>query len=271
MKVAILRKINAWLKIPWYWFWNTIETKIYEGRDYCLQLPYGRRSYTPWFEMGEASDFTRAWRAVRTAGPITATSDAAFMLYQLARRSVRLPGHMADCGVFRGGSTQLLAWAIESAGADGTRLHLFDTFAGTPSDADPDRDHDLPGYFSETSLELVKERLRCYAHFCDYHPGVIPESFNDVSHIQPYSLVHVEVDLYPAVLECCKWFWPRLTPGGVMIFTTYGAYPYRRSTRAAVDDFFSGVDDKPLVLPTAQAVVIKSGVHHLDAVGASRR
>ncbi len=265
MKVAIKRRITAGLKIPWYWFWRMIESKIYQGREYSLQVPYGRRSYTPWFQTDETSDFARAWRSVRTTGPITATSDAAYMLYQFAQRSARLPGHMAECGVFRGGSAQLLAWAIESSEARRTRLHLFDTFTGTPDHAVPERDHDLPGYFSETSLEAVQERLRPYAEFCEYHPGLIPETFSDVSHIEPYSLVHVEVDLYQAVIDCCQWFWPRMTPGGVMMFTTYGAYPYRRATRAAVDDFFSAEADKPLVLPTAQAVVIKTDSHGRQA------
>jgi O-methyltransferase len=261
MKNVTLRATSEWLKVPWYGFWTAVQRTMYDGREYPIQVPSGRRSYAPWFNSDPTSDFTRAFHTVTAGGPITATPDACYMLYQFARRSVRLPGHMAECGVYRGGSAQLLSWVIHGAEMRGIRLHLFDTFTGTPDHAVPERDHDLPGYFANTSVEAVKARLRPYAEFCDYHPGLIPATFADVSNVGPFSLVHVEVDLYSAVLECCQWFWPRLTPGGVMIFTAYGAYPYRHAVRVAVDEFFSKEADKPLVLPTAQAVVIKSSMH----------
>lgn len=69
--------------------------------------------------------------------------------------------------------------------------------------------------------------------------------------------MHVDVDIYPTALECCKWLWPRLAKGGVMLFDDYGFRSYRSAIRRAVDEFFSAVRDKPIVLPTAQAVAIK--------------
>ena len=47
--------------------------------------------------------------------------------------------------------------------------------------------------------------------------------------------------------------------GGVILFDDYGFWSYRRAIRAAVDEFFATTEDKPIVLPTAQAVVIKGG------------
>ena len=261
MSSASLSKMNSWLRIPWYRFWKMLETRAYEGQEYCLQVPSGRRVYTPWFEMNPASNFTQAMKSVREADSGALTADASFMLYQFARRALRLPGHMAECGVWKGGSAQLLAWIINSEHPYATRLHLFDTFTGTPNTTVPDRDYNQPGLFGDTSLDSVKARLRQYAHFCDYHSGFVPDTFSEVADIPEYSFVHVDVDIYPAVLECCKWFWPRMTAGGVMVFTTYGAYPYRYATRAAVDEFFAQETDKPIILPNAQAIVIKTAMN----------
>jgi O-methyltransferase len=256
---AALPKLNSVLRIPWYGFWKFLETKIFQGSEYCVQVPSGRRVYTPWFQMDEASDFGQALKSIRQVDGGCLTPDASFMLYQLARHAIQLPGHVAECGVFRGASAQLLSWIINSHREQGTQLHLFDTFTGTPATTVPDRDHDQPGYFGNTSLDMVKQRLRQYSRFCHYHPGLVPDTFSEVADVNSYTFVHVDVDIYPAVLECCKWFWPRMAAGGVMVFNTYGAFPYRYATRAAVDEYFSTQPDKPLILPTAQAVVIKTG------------
>lgn len=261
MGSAAISQLSSLLRAPWYRFWKTLEMKAYAGREYCLQIPFGRRVYTPWFEMKPTSDFGQALKAVRQVDGGCLTADAYFMLYQLAQRSAHLPGHMAECGVWKGGSAHLLAWIINSQRVKNTQLHLFDTFAGTPATTVPERDYDTPGLFGDTSLDGVKARLRQYAHFCEYHPGLVPDTFAEVSDISEYSFVHIDVDIYPAVLECCKWFWPRMTVGGVMVFNTYGAFPYRYAARAAVDEFFAKETDKPLVLPTAQAVAIKTSVN----------
>jgi len=44
-----------------------------------------------------------------------------------------------------------------------------------------------------------------------------------------------------------------------MLYDDYGFRSYRYAIRAAVDEFFAQMEEKPIVLPTAQAVVIKSG------------
>jgi len=121
----------------------------------------------------------------------------------------------------------------------------------------PERDYHSPGDFSDTSLDSVKWRLKDFS-FVEFHPGMMPQTFDEVVAVPAFSFVHVDVDIYPAVLECCNWFWPRLCPGGVIVFDDYGFYPYRYAARAAVDDFFSDLEEDPLiVLPTGQAVAIK--------------
>jgi len=255
--VALSRTTRA-LRRPWFALWRLIENMLYTGRSYTLHVPYGQRIYTPWFDVNRESDFTRAMHVIRSSGPLTVSPDRCYMLYQLARRSLTVPGDVAECGVYKGSTAQLLAWVLSSEHTRGRRLHLFDTFRGMPDDVIAARDYHSPGDFGDTSVDYVRGRLGHHVTLCDFHPGLIPDTLADVSKIASYAFVHVDVDIYPAVMDCCRWFWPRLSPGGIMVFDDYGFYPYRLAARAAVDEFFAKEIDQPLVMPTGQAVLIKT-------------
>jgi hypothetical protein len=106
----------------------------------------------------------------------------------------------------------------------------------------------------------VGARLSPYRDHCQLHPGFIPDTFSEVATVDQYSLVNIDVDLYPTNAACCEWFWPRMVPGGVLIFNDYGFFPYRKSTRKAVEEYFADRYEQPIVLPTGQAFIIKPGV-----------
>jgi O-methyltransferase len=248
--------IGRTLRRPWWAFWRAMERTLYRGHAYTLMVPQGQRIYTPWFETSPESEFARTFEKVCRKGRVTVSRDRSYILFEFARRSARLPGDMAECGVFTGGTANLLGEAISQSGAR-TRLHLFDTFQGMPETSQPARDYHSAGEFSDTSLELVMKRLEDYG-FVDTHPGFIPTTFEEVEDVPLFSLVHVDVDIYPSTIECCRWFWPRLCSGGVMIFDDYGFYPYRRAARAAVDEYFRDKSERPIALPTGQGIVIKA-------------
>ena len=242
------------LRRPWYAFWKWVEQRWYAGRDYSLSIPYGYRVFTPWFSTDDSSEFTRMVRSARARGPLTKSADRCYMLYQLSRSSLRFAADWAECGVHTGGTAHMLSLI---AGRQPRHLHLFDTFNGVPSTALHRRDYHAPGDFSDTSLDLVRRRLGQFP-FVTFHPGEIPSTFDRVGGVPSYSFVHVDVDIYPAVLACCEWFWPRLCAGGSMLFNDYGIYPYRFASKAAVDGFFANVNDGSLIiLPTGQAVAFK--------------
>jgi O-methyltransferase len=137
-------------------------------------------------------------------------------------------------------------------------LHLFDTFSGMPNNSIPDRDYHKPSDFADTSLPAVQERLAEHSSLCAFHCGFMPDTFSEVAKIEQYSLVHVDVDIYPSAIACCEFFWPRLAHGGAMIFDDYGFYPYRFAIHAAVNEFFSKQNEPVIVLPTGQALVIRT-------------
>ncbi len=245
------------LRKPWYLFWRLLGDSLYKDREYSLHVPDGYRTLTPWFNIGNGEPFSTLIKSVHAGGPLSTSLDRCYQLYQFARRSALLDGHMAECGVYTGGTAHLLALTLERFGNAPAKLHLFDTFTGMPECSDPQRDYHSPGAFSDTSLSAVEHRLSAASSCAIIHPGIIPATFAEVEDGSRFSFVHIDVDNYPTVDACCRWFWPKLVSGGTMIFGDYGMYPYRHSTRAAVDAFFANESEKPLLLPTGQALLLK--------------
>jgi O-methyltransferase len=221
------------------------------GRPQRRDLP-DRDLYQPLLCPWLGGPFTTLMDDIR---PLTLVSpDRCWVLHSLARQARTLPGIFLEAGVYRGGTAMLLRRAIEETPNACTQLHLFDTFAGMP-DTDPSRDFHRAGDFADTSIEAVRGRIGP-DNFIHYHPGFIPNTFADIAD-EAISLAHIDVDIYRSVIDCCAFVYPRLVDGGFMVFDDYG-FPSCPGARAAVDEFFAGHSEVPLVLPTGQAVIFKS-------------
>jgi O-methyltransferase len=243
------------LRRPWFALWRAVEKLFYRGRRYTVLVPYGNRVLTPWFDPLDDSPFSDAHRVALAGGPVSVSPDRCYMLHQFARRAARLDGDMAECGVYTGGTAHLISETLN--GAANLTFHLFDSFQGMPQSAEPERDYHAPGDFAETSVARVQQRLSTY-DFVRFHVGFVPATFSDLDPAARFSFVHIDMDIYPSTLDCCRWFWPRMSAGGVMVFDDYGFFPYRAAAQAAVDEFFTNEVEKPILLPTGQAVVFKS-------------
>ena len=174
-----------------------------------------------------------------------------FMLYQCAKTSARIAGDIAEIGVFRGGTAKLLA---KTSAPSGKTVHLFDTFAGMPS-VDARADLHQTGDFANTSLTAVQAYLRDCSNVRLYQ-GIFPETAQPIEQCT-FALVHIDVDIYTSVLSCCAFFYPRMEPGGMMIFDDYGFWSCP-GAKKAVDEFFVGRPEVPIYLPTGQCLVIRA-------------
>ncbi len=250
------RRIRAYFTKPWYAFWRLLYAYAYKGREYTVHAPHGYRVLTPWFSDDPRTEFAQAIDRVRVKGSQLGSTDRAYMLYQLFTACLGLPGDVAECGVFQGATGHLLA-VILSRHGNGRDLHLFNTFQGMPDTASPNRDWNRPGDFGNVSLADVQRHLAGYPSI-RYHVGMMPQTFNEVSSVATYAFVHLDVDIYPSMIECCRWFWPRLSIGGNMVFDDYGFYMYRYAARAAADEYLASVVERAILIPgTGQAFVVK--------------
>jgi O-methyltransferase len=202
--------------------------------------------YSPWF--GDTS-FTQIYQAIRGVSGVDAQS--AWNVWSLARQCAQLPGDFVEAGVYRGGSALLILDAIERT-SGGHRLHLFDSFAGLPAPGALDL-HRM-GDFADTSVTAVRSRFPPSSDVT-IHQGWIPETFVH-SGLASVAFAHVDLDLEQSIADACAYLYPRLQPGGVMVFDDYG-WSTCPGARAAVDAFFSDLPEVPLILATGQAIVTR--------------
>src|SRR5262245_11484350 len=72
--------------------------------------PYGYFSYAPWFEPWFQNKFSLF------KGHAVINEAQGYMLYRLCQVCMRLPGDLAECGVYRGGSAALIADTLAEGG-----------------------------------------------------------------------------------------------------------------------------------------------------------
>lgn len=171
----------------------------------------------------------------------------------------RLDGDTAECGVYRGlGSWIIRRYAEMLPRHAAYAHHLFDSFAGlsTPTPADrpepgvrPWRPGDM-----RWGLEDVRAALARWSDLA-FHQGWIPACFEAASEAR-FAFVHIDVDLYEPTRAALAFFYPRLTPGGIIIIDDDG-FLTCPGARQAVDEFAAGSGVRPIRLTTGQAALLR--------------
>lgn len=136
-------------------------------------------------------------------------------------------------------------------------FHVFDTFDGMPDALAPDEAGFL-NVFADNSFTDV-QRLLSNNPQSFVHQGIFPESASEHVRGLTFRFAHIDVDIERSVLDCCAFVYPRLAPGGVMVFDDYGD-PYCLGAARAVDAYFASRADSEVHLPLlSSAVLIKRG------------
>lgn len=142
------------------------------------------------------------------------------------------PGCIVQCGVYRGGSGALLAWATMRD------LWLFDRFIGMPKPEAVDGERAASKWTPEwcraslqdvtavlDALEVSPARVRIIGgSFADTLQSVITG---------PIAILHVDADWYGSTKLVLERFLPDMMPGGLVIVDDYHHWP---GCKAAVDE-----------------------------------
>lgn len=178
----------------------------------------------------------------------------------LLRNILDVPGDVCEVGCYRGLSAYVIASMLRKMGK-AARFHLCDSFEGLSafSLADRSRFHDMDRPEKRQkyicSLDAVRQNLREF-DFIEYHKGWIPEPFRALTD-RRFCFVHIDVDLYQPTRESFEFFYPKLSPRGVIIFDDYGSVKFP-GARQAIDECLSQLQDAFFVgLPAGQAFLVK--------------
>ena len=152
--------------------------------------------------------------------------------YELLRyflATLDVPGARAECGAYRGATALLLchAWRSRRAEFDGERFYLIDSFSGTPESSEHDfipvRDENgatrmesfFPPHKSDVTADMVRRHMRAFPR-ARIEQGWIPHVLEALPE-NTWAFAHVDVTLYEPTLAALEYFYPRLSPGGVLI------------------------------------------------------
>lgn len=205
-------------------------------------------------------DLERDFRAVHArCAPFTMTSiERMYALWQSVRyvRRAGIPGDYVECGVWRGGSSMLAALTFAAEGDATTRLWMYDTFEGMSEPTERDRAYDSDASVVEewddvkretrASLAEVRENVRSAGvdeRRVEYVAGKVEETIPSTAPDR-ICLLRLDTDWYESTRHELEHLYPRLSPGGVLIVDDYGHWT---GAREAVDEFFAGRSDAPLL------------------------
>lgn len=162
----------------------------------------------------------------------------------------KVPGDIAEVGVFDGGSAKLIA-QIKGDKA----LHLFDTFAGLPEPSSRDE-----ACFRKGQLAPRRNAEQMRAAFQGYddvhvYPGLFPRETGRFVEDRRFSFVHLDVDLYQSTRDALEFFFPRMNRGGVFVSHDYLTF---ESVRRAFAEFFDGRPEPVIAVAGSQCLVVRT-------------
>jgi O-methyltransferase len=176
------------------------------------------------------------------------------IILALLDRTTKVPGDLAECGVFRGASLVPTAIYVQQKKIP-KHIFGFDSFQGF--DAVVNKDITLGGTrdpfrrlggFSETSEALVLGKLQRFkvAQVVTLVPGYFRDSLQKCAECR-FSFVHLDCDTYDSYSECLRFFYSRVNVGGIILFDEYNdlAWP---GCNMAVDEFLADKPEKPQLI-----------------------
>lgn len=160
-------------------------------------------------------------------------------------------GAFAELGVYKGMTAKIIHLMDDSR-----QLHLFDTFEGFSNkdltvESEVVEDPDKPN-FIDTSLEMVKSFVNGNDNV-SYYPGYFPDSAPNLKESN-YAFVHLDADLYNPTLAGLQYFYPKLSPGGVIIIHDYNHN--WDGVRRAVDEFAPTIPESLIEIADWQGSVM---------------
>jgi O-methyltransferase len=177
-----------------------------------------------------------------------------FQIERLKRDNVK--GCFGELGVYKGITANIIYEMDKSR-----TFHLFDTFEGFQ---EKDLEFEMTkggrystAEFSDTSVEAVRKYIDGGENIF-FHKGYFPESASGLEN-ESFAFVSLDADLYKPTLEGLKFFYPRLSPGGVIMIHDYNHN--WDGARKAVDEFRASITETIVELSDWQgtAMIVKNG------------
>jgi O-methyltransferase len=168
-----------------------------------------------------------------------------------------IPGDFVECGVWRGGSSMVVALTLSRLAVSDRMLWLYDTFGKMPPAGEHDIDYagramtagalddiNNSGHTAGLTLTEVQAAMASTGYPGDrvtYVEGHVEETIAR-SAPERIALLRLDTDWYESTRHELTELYPRVERGGVLIVDDYGHFA---GARKAVDEYFAG---EPILL-----------------------
>lgn len=178
-----------------------------------------------------------------------------WIIVSAMRNAIKLSGSVCEFGVYKGGTALVMSKVINEYKIEKT-LYLYDSFEGMPKLSTKNDWYD-DSWFIDTSLEETTSRIK-NSEFVSvrFIKGIIPQSLS-LDLPEKICFAHIDLDLYSSIIQTLEIVYARITVGGIIIIDDYGE-PTCYGARLAVDEFFLDKSEFPIILPTGQAIIVRS-------------
>lgn len=245
--------VNAWffLRITAKW----IITGNKEQRYYAMERL--ANMFNPHFHFTEAGQVWRNDEVFEENYSNLAENnfhafDRKYTISQFLKLIKKLPGDIAECGVYKGATAWFICTFIQEHGLK-KAVHVFDSFEGLSTPEKEDGKYWVAGNLA-TNEAVCRNNLAAF-NFVKYYKGWIPERFAEVESTQ-FCFVHIDVDLYQPTFDALSFFYERMNIGGLIICDDYG-FSTCPGAKKAMDDFFANKPEAVIMLTTGQGLIIK--------------
>ncbi len=146
-----------------------------------------------------------------------------YELWSLVEQSRKLSGSLIEVGVWRGGTSALIARRARLSGITDS-FYACDTFRGVVKTSAAD-EHYVDGAHSDTSRgEAEGLFARLGLDNVRILEGIFPDE--TAGGVEPadarFRFCHIDVDIYQGAAGIMDWIWGRMVVGGVVVFDDYG-------------------------------------------------
>jgi O-methyltransferase len=172
-----------------------------------------------------------------------------FQIERLKKENVK--GSFAELGVYKGETAKIIH-AMDNS----RKLHLFDTFEGFKKDDLKEETVEAATYSTKNFADTNEKKVIDYINGNNniiLHKGHFPETTKGLED-EKFALVNIDADLYNPIKDGCHFFYPRLSPGGVIIIHDYN-HKWEGAVKA-VNEFAKGIPENIIELPDMHGTVM---------------
>jgi hypothetical protein len=182
------------------------------------------------------------------------TAERMYALYKGVEYVIKnnIEGDFVECGVWKGGSSMVIAKTLQKFGVTDRKIWMYDTYEGMSEPTENDKDNtgvsadillaqsskrEATSVWCYSGLEEVKSNLASTGYpvkNIEFVKGKVEDTIPNTMPSEPIALLRLDTDWYESTKHELNYMFPLLQSAGVLIIDDYGHW---EGAKKAVDEY----------------------------------